>query len=291
MKNSDNIVRKEPTKVPSKEIQEYWTSERMASAKPLPLPTLKGKEFPKEEIKTRGPVLRSGKKRTKNRNANIESVGNPLDYPYCCCGQLWITSNGNDFAASASVIDSHIILTAAHCLYDKKEFGGWADSILFFPDSPYSSLPGFASSGDWTIFKEWMDYGDFPYDMGMIRVADDMLSTMCGCLGWVYNYKEFHPMECVGYPWLPNPPYNGVDMYSVIGGTYLSATYPGMVYMDNNDMNGGESGAPWLAWVAGGGQYVNGVASCRVFYESGDSLLMSPVFDEKFQRLWNSAQT
>lgn len=74
MKNSDGIVKKEP-KLTSKEIQEYWTPERRASAKPLPLPTIKRKEIPEEELKTKEPVIHSGKKRTKDRFADVKPYG------------------------------------------------------------------------------------------------------------------------------------------------------------------------------------------------------------------------
>ncbi len=300
MKNSDDIVRKKPTKATAKELQEYWTPERRASAKPLPLPTIKRKEFPKEELKTARPVIRSGKKRTKNRDANIESglgtlrggmsVGNPLDYPYCCVGKLFMTRNGKTWQASASAIDPHIILTAGHCLYDYQGggFGTWFDNIAFYPDYNYLNPPvSFVSSGDWAIFREWMNDGDHAYDLGMIHIAEDMYSTMCGYLGWIYNYIAPW-MEFIGYPCQPNPPYNCFDMYFMEGYTYLAPLVENYVCMENNDMHGGSSGSPWIATVDGG-LYVNGI-TCGG-YDNDPNTACSPRFDGKFQRLWDSAQT
>jgi hypothetical protein len=145
----------------------------------------------------------------------------------------------------------------------------------------------FASSGDWVIFKEWMNDRDYAFDIGMIHVTEDIFSTMCGYLGWIYNYIA-PQMECIGYPAAPNPPIQRNDMYSVTGVTYVVPWESYHVIMINNDMRGGVSGSPWIATVDGG-LYVNGVASG--YRDDEPSHLYSPKFDDKFQRLWDDAQS
>src|SRR5215469_9043620 len=90
---------------------EYWTAERMAAAKPVPLPKDgKGKEEQAAMAAPPGPAghiapghPKGGAKHEKSpggADSGGVSVPNPKAYPYSTCGKLFFTQGSGDYAGS-----------------------------------------------------------------------------------------------------------------------------------------------------------------------------------------------
>jgi len=193
----------------------YWTPERMAKAKPYPLPTLPGE--PKrgndgiEKLAQGAPGLFEGELPTVLREGEtLEEVIGPsmhplyeyypypgpfmrwqmpysvyTAYPARAIGKLFFTQYGVDYVCSASVVQSantvrRLVWTAGHCVHEGDGSpNGWSYNVLFAP----AYRDGNAPLGYWPVAvlwtrSEWYYYGNFAYDMGAI------VTLKSGCSGY-----------------------------------------------------------------------------------------------------------
>jgi len=239
------------------EIREYWTPERVKAAVPKPHDKPKPSEQPPRMPK-----------------AAPTKVANPGKSPYLACGKLLFTWQGIDYVGSASAIDEHVLVTAAHNVYDFKDgSGSYSTNILFY--AAYTGQPpAYAFAYDVTLAAAgWVKQakGSRPhqYDYAMVRIPQSMAALSPLALQVSVQNTSQTQWDAIGYP---GSPADGKTMYEVLG-TYIAGTEKGTIGMTNNNMAKGSSGGPWLVVNKGIQSLVNGVNSY------GDTEMYSPYFD------------
>lgn len=248
------------SEIEPEEIEDYWTPERVKNAIPKP----HDKPEPSGQPET-----------TETTEAAPAKVANPATPPYLACGKLLFTWNGQNYVGSASAIDEHVLVTAAHNIYDfdDRGKGSYSTNVLFYaaysgPPPSYSFPYDVAlAPGGWVNQAK----GSRPhqYDYAMVRIPKSMKALTPLTMQVNIRPTSQSQWEAIGYP---GSPADGKTMYEVRG-TYFKEKEPGTVGMTNNDMAKGCSGGPWLV-VDNGLQFlVNGVNSY------GADQMYSPYFD------------
>jgi V8-like Glu-specific endopeptidase len=291
----NSVVGSGPTKGgPAEEsAEEYWTEERRAAAKPVPLPKVKrGKAAAPTEPEKRGETghtqpghgeeKKPGKHAEPRTGTGGQAVAAPLNFPYRTCGKLFFTQGGGGFAGSAAMISPNILLTAGHCVYS----GGWSTNIAFYPsygkrasnDHAYKFNYSYAAA--WTA---WTQNGNRAFDYGMIWF-DSAPGNTIGWLGTLWNASTAgRNWDAVGYPATPNPPFNGNVMDHCVGSVASSST-TGTIGLTNDNMEHGSSGGPWItAWNEAAPTHANGLQSFHI--HDGDTTEYGPYFNQDFKGL------
>jgi len=265
----------------------YWTPERMEEAKPLELPTLRGRPEGGQGVPTadeadqpveQSAVAPDGSQDLALANFVTTRVANMNIWPYMTVGKLYMTFAGVNYQGSAWCIGESAIFTAGHCVHGKS--AGWATNVIF--RARYSNG---SSIGTWVMrtlgsLNGWINNEDFQYDMGS-GVATRPIRPTTGKSGWMANYPANQgPYTSIGYPAAPisGYPFNGQYMWQCVGGYINGAT---IIQMHNN-MTGGCSGGPWVVY-RNGQWYANGLNSFR--YTSNPNTLYSPYFGQGFLNL------
>jgi V8-like Glu-specific endopeptidase len=275
----------------AQEPHEYWTAERRAAAIPVPLP----KERKEEQPTIKAPHVAEpghvppGQPRAEQRfgqetGAGGNPVANPLQYPYSTCGKLFFSQGGNNFQASASVIAPHILLTAGHCVYN----GGWSTNVAFFPSYPMRQSGDPAQSFSYSYIAAWTAWtsnGTRAFDYGMVWIDSDVGSQV-GWLGLLWNAPtDGRIWDAVGYPATPNPPFDGNTMDEALG-TVASSSVSGTIGLNNDNMEHGSSGGPWITDFNGSARiYANGLQSFHI--NDGDFVEYGPYFTADVKGLYD----
>ena len=178
-------------------VEEYWTPERIAAAKPLPLPKVQAGEGRAEVVKPEGepeslaPEYPKGHKKGATTAGEIEPRGRggnpvaaPLEYPYTTCGRLFFTQDDVPSSASASVVGRNLLLTAGHCVF----YGKWSKNVMFRPSFP-DRIPTdpanqflYSYEATWTA---WTKHNNRAFDYGFIWINE-----IPGCVGVAGNDVE-----------------------------------------------------------------------------------------------------
>ena len=270
------------------ELQEYWTEERRASAKPKPMPSLDeavlrptptGRilavppNMPLDQIKH--PEGEYQQDKTAASTCPATAVTNTTTWPNTCNGKLFFNWKGSAWVGSAGSILLEVLLTAGHNVYDE---GEWSTDFLYYP-----AYPNWGKSWGWSraaVFTAWQNNTDYKYDYAMILTSSSMAEV--GSWGYVYNLAP-SSWKAFGYP--GNSPYSGDQMYQTTG-TYAGGGNP--MGMNNNDMQSGSSGGNWIATYQGQQVYANGVNS---YHTSTPCVEYSPYFDSSFAVLLQCVTT
>lgn len=274
--------------------EEYWTEARRAAAKPAPmLKVAPGKHPVSEAEHVHGasghtPGAR-GKEAIEHRpikpmGTGGQAVAAPLSYPYCTCGKLFFTQGGSGFAGSASLVAPNILLTAGHCVYE----GGWSANIAFYPSygERKSSDPAYVFSPSYiACWTAWSQQGNKAYDYGMMWI-DSAPGHLIGWLGTLWNASTSgRTWDAVGYPATPNPPFSGNTMDQAIG-QYASSSTAGTIGLNNDNMEHGSSGGPWITtWNEASPTHANGLQSFHTV--DGSSTEYGPYFTQDLNGLFN----
>ncbi|MEO1259241.1 MAG: hypothetical protein AAFZ15_10615 [Bacteroidota bacterium] len=269
---------------PIEDLRTYWTPERMKKAIPSKneaIQTNKTQAAQKTEKSTKQqhryslPQLPRHLLGTSNDlDFTAQPVQHPTVFPYSTVGKLFYTQAGQDYAASASVIYQNTILTAAHVLFSYRH-QQWSQNILFAPAYTYGNTP----LGTWGVLYSFTlpgynTTGNGGFDVGMATMAPANISTVTGALGIAFNQGADVAWQAVGYPAIPNPPYDGERMWSLVGPpTGFDPDGTNAVGMESN-FNRGASGGPWLT----GGAIANGLSSYGK--DNTPNIEFSPYFDD-----------
>ena len=282
---------------------DYWTSERMRSTPPAPVP----------EIGAEPGATKS--EESPEYDASILSATETNQHPSSSVGKVFFKILGFDLSCSATAVTTagrwgrgseQLILTAGHCLSDGD--GNFATSLVFVPG--YSD--GAAPRGRWAathLFttQEW-HYGQglafardvaFAVVTGTGELAGANLSEVVRPIPIVFT--EPYPMDALPYGLPPR-----------LGTEYTALGYPVEGFEDKQARNvsrvdrvdsqfsppplgapsaftGGSSGGPWLWQHSSSTRHVvNGINAYRY---DGEERIYSPVLDDQIHDLWARAST
>ncbi len=267
-----------------KQLDSYWTDERMEKAIPLPSPKISKEELDrlKEKFKANG-IIES----VEGYNAELESVAgtpekaNVKERPFWNGGKLYFTKpDGKDYVGSAEFCgDAHIVLTAAHCIRDNKT-GEWYKNVVF--KRAYDNGGGqkveikiLTSKSAWHNGS-----GDKPYEVDYSFLVAKTKSG-AGWLGWKTSIP-YSNWTSIGYP----KNYGKTKYMQKVTGSKGKVS-GGVVEMLDNAMNGGSSGGAWIGDLTTspvGGNYAIGLNSFH--YDAAPGNEWSPLFDDKFSNLY-----
>jgi V8-like Glu-specific endopeptidase len=233
--------------------EEYWTEKRRAGAKPVPMPKAPAQTHPAPEVQEQPkgepghtPSSHGEEKdpstHPEPRGTGGQAVAQPLNYPYRTVGKLFFTQNGGDFSGSAALISPSILLTAGHCVYE----GGWSGNMVFYPSygKRAASDPAYKFNYSYlACWTAWSQQGNRAYDYGMVWIPNAP-GNQIGWLGTLWNAPTANRVwDAVGYPGLPNPPFNGNTMDEALG-QYAASSISGVSGLTNDNMEQGSSGGP-----------------------------------------------
>jgi len=183
-----------------------------------------------------------------------------LSYPQKAVGKLF-TGKGT---CSASVVSgNNIIVTAAHCCYDRGA-GDWIRGWRFAP----AYRDGFAPYGlfNWssaTVLNGWINVGDRRSDVCLIRLRNGRnnrpVTFYTGWLGRSWNWGTTQVHHAIGYPGNIG---GGNKMELCVSESFNPSGGCGGASVLNTgcSMTFGASGGPWIRHYRNG-NWVNSVVS------------------------------
>lgn len=232
----------------AKQIQNYWTAERIKSAIPVKTPEISQQDLEKllmyqqnreGEIMTIEPTL-------SNRLSDAErgpEKANVNAFPFSAGGKLFFTkSDGKDYVCSAQFVGStRVLMTAAHCLMDQKT-GQFFTNISFKRayNNGGGQLVRYECASVWPDWKTGSSNYNWKKDYGFLYTAT---SSEGGALG-LKTKIPYSQWLAIGYPANYG---NNQYMNKVSGSKGVIAD--GTVEMKNNPMRSGNSGGAWIGDV------------------------------------------
>jgi hypothetical protein len=267
--------------------EEYWTEKRRARAEPVPMPKPGegGQPATKGEAPPNGPSGHTppshGEEENPARHPEPRGTGGqpvpqPRNYPFCTVGKLFFSRNGRDLVGSAALISTNILLTAGHIVYHN----AWSVNPAFYPSYPD---PGYMFAPSWqACWNAWYRDSNLAYDYGMMWI-DSAPGKTIGWLGVAWGLsKEGRTWNEVGYPFSPNPPFNGKTMESVVG-QFVKSDVLGTIGLTNDNMGRGASGGPWITdWNEAAPAHANSV---RSFIHDPQTIGYGPYFTSEVHDL------
>jgi V8-like Glu-specific endopeptidase len=295
-KHENKVVGSGPAKAArGRAAEEYWTPERIAAAKPKPLPKVHKGEGQAAEVKPEGeqgsvaPGYPEDKgestpQEVEPRGRGGNPVAHPLVWPYTTCGKLFFTQADTPFTASASVVARNVLLTAGHCVFE----GEWSQNVMFRPSFPdrVSTDPAYQFSWSYeAAWTGWTQHSNRAFDYGFIWI-DNNPGDHLGWLGMMWNAStKGRTWDAVGYPGTPSPPFNASEMIEAIGTVASSAT-AGTIGLTNDNMEHGSSGGPWITDLNGSPrEYANGLQSFHI--TDGSFTEFGPYFTADLKSLFD----
>jgi V8-like Glu-specific endopeptidase len=278
--------------------QNYWTPERMSSARQADA-LLKSTKLT-HRVPAKGPS--GSKEPVAPVDGGITPQASPLptgsysSYPYSTIGKVFFTDSqtGTNYVCSGAAVNStnlSVVDTAGHCVVGGGSGGNWYANWVFCPGYYYGSSP----HGCWSARvlwsrNEWINSGTFENDFGSAVVSANSagnLVSVVGGAGWAYGQAAAQSFTAFGYP--AASPFDGNQIY-YCSGTGTSYSYgSGTVISLPCDMTGGSSGGPWFISLSGTFGYVNGHNDFK--YTSDPNHMYSPYYNSNWYSVFNSAQT
>jgi V8-like Glu-specific endopeptidase len=197
------------------------------------------------------------------------------------------TSLTQEHGGNGSVVD-----TAGHCVYDD---GAWHTFWEFCPryhngNSPYgcwSANQLFATPG-------WANNEQPTSEFGMAVLQPlngETIHYAVGGVDWQANFPQsiLAGLSVTSYGYPTTPPYGdrGEQMYFIVRPlTFYTNVYGTFLKLDNDDMQEGTSGGPWLITYQGN-QFLIGHSS---FHLEGELANLSPYLNDDWLALLNIAK-
>jgi hypothetical protein len=293
-------------------LEAYWTPERMKAAKPdTEIPAVKeaasklglgqsattpaGPQGTPERIAGTGSTVAEAPPKI-DQNVTPESYfpNLPVGHPTArTVGKVFFTLSGSNFVCSGASVNTEgraTVWTAGHCLSGG---GVFASNWCFVPNY----VNGAAPFGTWCAYQlwtlnGWLFNGDFDFDVGaalMFRQFGFCIVDYLGGQGIAWNFPIGQYVFAFGYP--QAPPFNGQLLVAEQGPTFDGAFFtisdPGTIYMVN-DMTGGSSGGPWLAFYDGNWGYINGHNDFK--FNAFPAFMFAPYYGNQVANLYNTVR-
>jgi V8-like Glu-specific endopeptidase len=239
-----------------REVRDYWTDKRMASA--LPADALL------EDIIEPASLLDGlglGLAAAPTQRASAEEISNPSRAPRRTHGKVFFHQGLFDYVCSGTVVNSKnksLVTTAGHCVHGD---GSFVSNWMFVPGKDGSSEPfGRWVAKELATTPQWKSREDIRFDVGMATMAKRdgrFLQNVVGARGITFNRDGDQRFRAFGYP--AGEPYDGRHLYvckSRQQGTdqRMGKPRPARIACDQT---GGSSGG---GWIVGRGK-VNSVVS------------------------------
>ncbi|GAA4101170.1 trypsin-like serine peptidase [Nonomuraea soli] len=265
-------------------VRQFWTPERMASARPMEI---------NRRARVNGPLPEAGTP-TVVEPLRANSPGEPWTAGGAVTrteGRVFFTYQGRTASCSGNAVTSvnkSVVITAGHCV---KLDGAYHTNWAFVPG--YNS--GNAPYGTWAATTllttpQWHASEDINYDVAAAVVAPlngQRLTDVVGAQGIAFNQARGQLMYAFGHP--AASPYDGSRLI------YCSGTAINDFLLSNDlglrcNMTGGSSGGPWFLSFseATGTGIVNSVNSFK--YNFLPSYMFGPYFGNDAQNVYNTAQ-
>lgn len=277
------------------EVLDYWTAERMATARPisdlidstLGLTGPSVSPVPDDDVEWQASHPDSDGERWTEGGRVTRTTG-----------KVYLTMDGRDFTCSASVVDSankSTLVTAGHCAKDGR--GSWARNWTFVPGHSASENPhGKFTARDMLVAPQWADQADDSYDFAMVVLNKDGSETAQDRVGsqpisfdtWTQaQVDQGVQVYSFGYP--AASPYDGEDLHYCSGRTTPDTggtTANGM----RCAMTQGSSGGPWFTDFdpATGQGTISSVVSFK--YADDRNTQYGPRLGTEAQRLFERAE-
>jgi V8-like Glu-specific endopeptidase len=231
------------------------------------------------------------------------SAVDPLATPVSSYNQYPVTAFGKIFfyntveqeneTCSGTVIVSNnesVVDTAGHCVYDD---GAWFTNWEFCPRYHNGNSP----NGCWSAHQlfatpGWANNEQPTSDFGMAVLQPLMSQTIYYAVGgvdWQANLPQsiLAGLSVTFYGYPADPPYNGEQMYFIVRPlTFSTNVYGTFLKLDNDDMEEGASGGPWLITYQGR-QVLIGHTSFGI---EGELASLSPYLNDDWLALLNIAE-
>jgi V8-like Glu-specific endopeptidase len=185
-----------------RQIERFWTSARMAAARPLELSV--GRDGSTDVHL--GPRVRPA-------TASLSTVEAPEDPPYAWNGRLYVRQSGQEGFCSATAIDSptrRLVLTAGHCVNSGPTAGmpgAWSTYLEFVPGLNLGAAPfgTFVLSGRPRALPGWTKDGNPDYDLGAFLTEPNaegaaLADAIGGGATIVTDQSRRQRFETFGYP-------------------------------------------------------------------------------------------
>ncbi len=274
-----------------REVRQYWTQERMASAIPgdqllagvlPPVPGLGDLGLGGGDAQARGQV-------------HATRVADPRKPGVRTHGKVFFTLGGLNYVCSGTSVNApnkSLVVTAGHCTHGN---GSYASRFMFAP--AFDSGP--SRFGRWTARKlkatpQWENSENIRYDAAFATMAERKgrkLGAVVGSRGIAFNQRG-SSFDVFGYP--AEERFSGQQMYRCDSNAQGTDSGPAPAPTRIScDMTGGSSGG---GWVIGGGR-VNSVVSygyeCTIpigpiCQNEEEGNLFGPYFGNDVKQLYNS---
>jgi glutamyl endopeptidase len=154
---------------------------------------------------------------------------------------LDINAPWGSFVGTGWFAGPRTLITAGHCVYDKKQMGGWAEEIIVTPGRDRERRPfkSFTAKRFSTI-DAWLARQDADYDIAAIHLDEDVFPA-----NEVFRVGAFPDAELQDYlvnvSGYPASPGGGTELYWAKN--RIRAVTPRRIFYDV-DTSGGQSGGP-----------------------------------------------
>lgn len=293
----------------------YWTPQRMKAALPdTEIPAVKaaaaraGTQGQTATTTSTGPqgsaqrvegtvstVLDNTAVQNNNQNVSPEAFNPnfPIGHPTAATnGKVFFTLGGSNFVCSGTTVNTEgkaAVWTAGHCVSGSGQF---ASNWCFVPNYVNGSAP----FGVWCAYQlwtlnGWLFNGDFGFDVGTALMFSQFgfcIANYLGAQGIAWNFPIGQTVFAFGYP--AAPPFDGQILWAEQGsqfdGTSFPIPTPGTIFMVN-DMTGGSSGGPWLAFYDGFYGYINGHNDFK-YIPGFEAYMFSPYYGDQVAGLYDA---
>ncbi len=286
----------------SKAAANYWTADRMKSAIPGDVLTMKvGSAAVKRNLNDIAQMLNNDAveklnasgapttyaTKTATRKASSSAVS---EVPVSHIGKVFFTMGGSNYVCSGNSVSStngSTVSTAGHCLNEGP--GAFATNFVFVPAYKNGAAPyGKWSARTLVTTTQWSSQGSMQYDTGfavMNTFNGKTLSQTVGASGLQFNAARGQTYKSFGYP--AARPFNGETLYSCYGKASNDPYNP--AYNSQGipcNMTGGSSGGPWFLGSSSSG-YQNSVNSYG--YGSNSTMMYGPYWGTVIQSAYQNA--
>ena len=165
------------------------------------------------------------------------------------CSMEIVSQNNLRFVGTGWFVAPRTLITAGHCVFDKRELGGWARTINIFPgrngDRPVPLET--TSSSSFSTTDRWLETQDPDYDYAAIHLDSD-LGSQIGTFGIAVLPDDELTDRLVNVSGYPLQPGFGKEQY--FHANRVKALTARRLFYDVDTM-GGQSGSPVWAYEDG----------------------------------------